>query len=199
MQESIPAIPTRYNGIQFRSRLEAKWAAFFDGMGWRWEYEPLDLRGWIPDFALIGHKTTLVEVRPITNLTEPLAVQAIERAKAANDSRGVLFVGVEGPGRWYPLDEDKEYGHVITFGVACADDENVEPWGEDFGSRPTILLSKNNRNIGFAASCSGEDRINKEPEDGPFSFSLFSGESMFERVQRAWAEAGNRTQWKPPR
>jgi len=27
---TIPAIPTRYNGVNFRSRLEAKWAAFFD-------------------------------------------------------------------------------------------------------------------------------------------------------------------------
>lgn len=24
------AIPTRYNGVQFCSRLEARWAAFFD-------------------------------------------------------------------------------------------------------------------------------------------------------------------------
>jgi hypothetical protein len=48
----IANIPTIYNGVQFRSRLEAKWAAFFDLLGWHWHYEPLDLDGWIPDFLI---------------------------------------------------------------------------------------------------------------------------------------------------
>lgn len=39
------AIPTRYSGVQFRSRLEAKWAAMFDLFGWSWEYEPFDCVG----------------------------------------------------------------------------------------------------------------------------------------------------------
>lgn len=44
------AHPTMYKGVQFRSRLEATWAAFFDLAGWKWEYEPVDLEGWSPDF-----------------------------------------------------------------------------------------------------------------------------------------------------
>lgn len=36
----IRAIQTRYNGYLFRSRLEARWAVFFDSLGLRWEYEP---------------------------------------------------------------------------------------------------------------------------------------------------------------
>jgi hypothetical protein len=47
---NIAAIPTRYAGVNFRSRLEARWAAFFDLAGWKWKYEPIDLVGWIPDF-----------------------------------------------------------------------------------------------------------------------------------------------------
>ena len=35
----IKAIPTRYNGNEFRSRLEARWAVFFDQMGIKYEYE----------------------------------------------------------------------------------------------------------------------------------------------------------------
>lgn len=50
----LTAIPTRYSGVQFRSRLEARWAAFFDIAGWRWQYEPIDLAGWIPDFRLVA-------------------------------------------------------------------------------------------------------------------------------------------------
>lgn len=60
------AIPTMYSGIRFRSRLEAKWAAFFDICGWRWEYEPFDLNGWMPDFLLLGDQRVLVEVKPVT-------------------------------------------------------------------------------------------------------------------------------------
>ena len=35
----IKAIETRYAGCHFRSRLEARWAVFFDTLGIRWEYE----------------------------------------------------------------------------------------------------------------------------------------------------------------
>ncbi len=34
------ALPTKYAGITFRSRLEARWAVFFDTLGIEWEYEP---------------------------------------------------------------------------------------------------------------------------------------------------------------
>lgn len=50
------AIQTHYNNLFFRSRLEARWAVFFDVLGIRYEYEPEkfqcgDLR-YIPDFFL---------------------------------------------------------------------------------------------------------------------------------------------------
>lgn len=37
---NIAAIETRYAGCRFRSRLEARWAVFFDRLGITWEYEP---------------------------------------------------------------------------------------------------------------------------------------------------------------
>lgn len=53
---AIKAIPTRYKGYHFRSRLEARWAVFFDAMGLKWEYEPegFDLDGelYLPDFRV---------------------------------------------------------------------------------------------------------------------------------------------------
>ena len=61
---NIKAIPTQYAGVLFRSRLEARWAAFFDLCEWRWEYEPFDLNGWLPDFRLMGFCDVLVEVKP---------------------------------------------------------------------------------------------------------------------------------------
>jgi len=37
---TIKAIQTEYNGYRFRSRLEARWAVFFDSIGLRYDYEP---------------------------------------------------------------------------------------------------------------------------------------------------------------
>lgn len=53
---TIKAIETRYAGCRFRSRLEARWAVFFDTLGMRWEYEPqgllVDGEPYLPDFWL---------------------------------------------------------------------------------------------------------------------------------------------------
>lgn len=62
---TIAAIPTRYAGVNFRSRLEARWAAFFDQCGLTWGYEPIDLNGYIPDFLVeLPHARILFEVKP---------------------------------------------------------------------------------------------------------------------------------------
>lgn len=56
MTTTIPAIETRYAGCHFRSRIEARWAVFFDHLGIGWEYEPqgfdLDSGPYLPDFLL---------------------------------------------------------------------------------------------------------------------------------------------------
>ena len=56
---SIKPIETIYNGYRFRSRLEARWAVFFDTCGVRWEYEPEGYilpngQKYLPDFLLHG-------------------------------------------------------------------------------------------------------------------------------------------------
>jgi len=52
----IKAIETHYRGHRFRSRLEARWAVFFETVGasWRYEHEGYDLDGlwYLPDFLL---------------------------------------------------------------------------------------------------------------------------------------------------
>lgn len=63
-------IPTMYAGAQFRSRIEARWASMFDRLGWRWEYEPFDANGYIPDFVLMGDEPVLVEVKAHMTLAE---------------------------------------------------------------------------------------------------------------------------------
>lgn len=67
----VRAIETAYAGHRFRSRLEARWAVFFDTLGLRWQYEPEgfeigmgggDIRYYLPDFYLPDHETW-VEVK----------------------------------------------------------------------------------------------------------------------------------------
>lgn len=64
---SIPT--TGRDGVRFRSRLEARWAAFFHLLGWPWQYEPdLGLEGWIPDFMITRGAGLLIEVKPVRSL-----------------------------------------------------------------------------------------------------------------------------------
>jgi len=75
------AIETRYAGCRFRSRLEARWAVFFDTLNIAWEYEPqgvqvswrLSLREgtfqYLPDFWLPEWKLW-VEVKGSLTTTE---------------------------------------------------------------------------------------------------------------------------------
>jgi hypothetical protein len=79
----IKAIETIYNGYRFRSRLEARWAVFFDTLGIKYEYEKegfdLGKAGWyLPDFWLPeydswieikGDKPTEEEQLKIASLT----------------------------------------------------------------------------------------------------------------------------------
>jgi hypothetical protein len=82
MKYDIKAKPTIYKGYAFRSRLEARWARFFDLMKWRWEYEPYDLTGWSPDFVIKGKpKNILVEVKPFMDIDNDDARETISKIK----------------------------------------------------------------------------------------------------------------------
>lgn len=64
-------IETIYKGYRFRSRLEARWAVFFDAIDVRWEYEPegyeLSDRTWyLPDFRIyVRHRSCTDEYEPV--------------------------------------------------------------------------------------------------------------------------------------
>lgn len=65
---NIKPIETTYNGYRFRSRLEARWAVFFDTIGLRYKYESegLKMSGdvcYLPDFWLPDWKK-YVEIKP---------------------------------------------------------------------------------------------------------------------------------------
>lgn len=72
---TIEARPTLYNHTLYRSRMEARWAAFFDMVRWEYEYEPEPLKTWSPDFV-IHSLDTYIEVKP-----QYLWGEAIEKIK----------------------------------------------------------------------------------------------------------------------
>lgn len=89
----IEAKETIYNGYKFRSRLEARWAVFFDAAKIKYEYEPegftsKDGTPYLPDFYLPDYDI-YVEVKP----KRPGAAEELEKAITVMlDNRKVLIV-----------------------------------------------------------------------------------------------------------
>ena len=62
----MKAIQTHYNGYKFRSRLEARWAVFFETLGIKWIYEPEGYilkngEYYLPDFFLPEIKSSFLD------------------------------------------------------------------------------------------------------------------------------------------
>lgn len=74
----MKAIPTVYDGISFRSRLEARYAQFFDelGMGWAYEVEGFEIQGrrYLPDFWLPDSRTYLEVKGPMKARSDLVAL-----------------------------------------------------------------------------------------------------------------------------
>lgn len=109
----IKALETRYAGCRFRSRLEARWAVFFDGLGIDWDYEPEGYKigncdrtapnYYLPDFYLPRTKQW-VEVKPTDELLDKgLMIRCVDTWAAdplpgldmsqLDDARGLLILG----------------------------------------------------------------------------------------------------------
>jgi len=97
--KNIKPIQTHYKGYHFRSRLEARWAVFFDAIGWPWEYEPegFDLGEgdfYLPDFRLICADGDLwVEIKA----KAPNAEEKRKAEKLAEQSGAAVVFGIGPP------------------------------------------------------------------------------------------------------
>jgi hypothetical protein len=122
MNQTIKAIPTHYKGYFFRSRLEARWAVFFDELGIEWVYEPegyvlSDGVKYLPDFflpKLHDPKGIFVEVKPERMLCQ--------KAKQLSLDTGLpVLMACRDPGPWayevFPSKSDREHGHNDVYTV----------------------------------------------------------------------------------
>ena len=116
----MKALETSYNGYRFRSRLEARWAVFFDAMQWSYAYEHegfvlADGTRYLPDFWLSALQTW-VEIKPV----EP---SQDERAKAYDFAiAGVSYYVFFGP-PWafgcFWVDEIQEWQFEEAYFARC--------------------------------------------------------------------------------
>lgn len=76
----IKSRPSMYKGIEFRSRLEVRYAWHLDAIGERWRYEPRVYgpkgKGYLPDFEILEHaQPTFIEVKPTTEEVADAAIK----------------------------------------------------------------------------------------------------------------------------
>ncbi|WP_065091484.1 hypothetical protein [Rhizobium leucaenae] len=205
MTYTIKAIPTTYNHVRFRSRLEARWAAFFDLAGWQWDYEPFDLDGWAPDFMLKGKIRALVEVKPINFADTEGGAMTQAKAQAAKAFATAARVS--------PSFKDITEEEIIS-------SRRLPPQYEIMviGNGPFVNDSWNKWGIGVMAieeGCRGEDYadlfwgdtqyLDYAARYGNYRYRVggqYDGDHHLNQIrddtpERLWREAGNIVQWNP--
>lgn len=177
------AHPTVFAGVQFRSRLEARWAAFFSLLDWDWQYEPVDLNGYVPDFFVRSKPATdaaplLVEVKPALVEADYLAPYEKIRRSGWRGDAVVVGIGL--------LSSDCGQGAAIGNFVCDADYSGCTP------SRAVVtdcscFFGLSSILLGWRCRLCGE--TGKE----------VSGESDATMLRELFVHAQNFTQWRSPR
>lgn len=137
----IKSIDTYYRGRLFRSRLEARWAIFFDALSISWSYEEEGYRvegfkGYLPDFKLITPqgRTRWVEIKPSATKEDP-KFEAFSRSLSREEEAAGAAVLVSGsPLEWLEGKNSKERSICPRCGIP-----SEEPWGESFYCFPCDL------------------------------------------------------------
>lgn len=211
MVATTHGIPTTYRRAEFRSRLEARWASFFDLIGWKWTYEPLDADGYIPDFLIHGKRPFFVEIGPC--ILQPDFEAKAQKADEAVAALGhdVLVVGVN-PVADIPTTGigDVQAGWLGEIDPGCPSDCDVPhecrdsptfAWGSGewfqckgypYGNWPNKTPIACGR-IGIYHSVQGFTGRPCGHYDGDHHLGTVDPWEL----DRLWNHAGSTTQWKP--
>lgn len=186
-------IPTAYRGTHFRSRLEAKWAAFFDLIGWSWIYEPMDADGYIPDFLIQGPRPFFVEVGAVYTTAEYIAKAEKADLAAASLGRDLLVVGMAAVADML----DACYPDVPSAGWLGEYDVWPGEWdGQRFGDgTPGFAWGRGN----WGQCCA--DHLNvwhdfMNYDHRPWGHSREDTSARETWIMDRWFEAGNMVQWR---
>ena len=115
MARYIKARETRYNRVNFRSRLEAQWAVFWDELGVKWEYEPLtfkfsDGKQYIPDFWIVD-LALWVEIKPNAKIAHEEKAE-LKCFQLAGETRDLVYLD-QGGFAW-PISEAWQYSKSLV-------------------------------------------------------------------------------------
>lgn len=101
----VKPIETVYKGYRFRSRLEARWAVFFDALDIEWYYEPegfqlSDGTMYLPDFYLPQCKT-FFEVKGIMKEEDQHKIDLLSADLKMPVAVGYADMTFQSPDNWY--------------------------------------------------------------------------------------------------
>jgi hypothetical protein len=185
----MKAIPIKINGIQFRSKLEAKWYLFMKKLEWNIEYEPLELEGingWIPDFIIIGkNKKILVDVKPINSQEEwekhPDYEKIIEKSGFKKTNYEILILGSS-------LKLNFDDTCTIGFGIHHQMQKDIDNNICLFVSE--AVFTSHNGFLPYSAdwTCRVSGKVGKS--------YVFCNDFKYEYFEKIWNECGSELQWK---
>jgi len=201
----MKAIPINIDGIQFRSKIEARWYLFMKNLGWNIEYEPEveGIVGWIPDFLILGNgefgtNKVLVEVKPFQTLSDFESDYASETIKKIENSvkntlgdyDAVLLVGSSLNLKIAECGD----GHTFVGGKIirnCNEKENHNiKFREDYFAytdRPGGKFK-----IGVCDEINWYHDVINNDHDGGYGLD----KNNFDFIYKCWNEAGTQLQWK---
>ena len=181
---TIAAIPTMFRGILYRSRLEARWAAFFYRLKWQVEYEPIDFGPWSPDFLVTtqGNQRIFVEIKPISQHSASIAAKMTKVIPVRQDGYRAIYFMLCGLAP--KLDEQN---YTFSLGTFCKNDD-MSPGAWQDASLVWIVSNCWPEIEPVAASVIAckEFAINNE------------GSRYSEYARLQWSQACNDVQWKGP-
>lgn len=100
----MKAIQTFYKGYKFRSRLEARWAVFFDALDIEWQYETEGFelgKGlyYLPDFYLpdLLGKKAWIEVKPDIPYPDDIDVKKVVEFQKEIYPNAIIFIAAKDP------------------------------------------------------------------------------------------------------
>ena len=205
------AKPIIYEGIQFRSKLEARWYIFMKKLGWNIIYEPEieGLNGWIPDYLIIGkqHKI-LVDVKPIDKAEEwETGYYDNEKrkyivTKKHKDYDKIMNSGIKKLhdyellilGTNLQLDENESMG-IFYIRPDESEREHTGRTRDDLYEDGNCIFSYYDGQIGFMTHMMGWCcRITGE--HGKTYIFRNSGDTLFKKIDTYWNEAWTELRWK---
>lgn len=184
------AIPTTYADTNFRSRLEARWAAFFDLVGWQWTYEPFDADGYIPDFLIHGKRPLFVEVGPCVTGADYEAKSKKADARHHLLQHDVLVVGVS-PVAWasreWPADwQGHHFGDMAPVLGLLGERQEFDFWWDS-----AVWAGPDYQVFHALGNWSRQPYGGGDPSHPHCSISP-------DELSALWRRAGNDVQWRGP-